>query len=226
MVAALFKSFTQLNDSRLKGVLGFGIAAALLAYLALVGLAWLLLAHTSWFDTGWIDRASRVAVGLAALVLPLPFFPALATTAMSFRLEEVAAAVESRHYSHLALPRVAPWSETIRVALRFLGATVVINLLALPLYALLLLTGLAFGLTLAINGYLLGREYFELVALRRLSAPEARVLFRNRLGHWWLTGAVIALLFAVPLLNLAAPVLGAALMVHRFQALRLPGEGV
>ena len=105
MFTALFKAFAQLTDPRLKGVLMFGIAAAAATYLALVGLAWLLLAHASWFATGWIDSASRLAVGLVAMVLPLPFFPALATTAMSFRLEVVAVAVERRHYPQLDRPR-------------------------------------------------------------------------------------------------------------------------
>jgi len=220
MISALVKAFAQLSDPRLRGVLIFGIAAAAAAYLALVGLAWVLLGHTSWFETHWVDRASHVLVGLVTLLAPLPFFPALSTTAMSFRLEAVAEAVEGRHYPALSAPRPQPWTEVLVVSLRFLAATLVINLVALPVYALLLLTGFAFILTLVINGYLLGREYFELVALRRLSPAEARILFRNRLGQWWLAGAVIAFLFTVPLLNLAAPVLGAALMVHRFQALR------
>ena len=226
MFSALFKAFAQLSDPRLRGVLVFGIVGAAAAYLALVGLAWALLADTSWFDAHWADSASHLAVALVALVAPLPFFPALATTVMSFRLEAVAEAVDQRHYPKLNWPRPQKWSEVLVVTLRFLGATVVVNLVALPLYGLLLLTGFAFILSLVINGYLLGREYFELVALRRLGPKEARILFRNRLGQWWLAGAVIALLFTVPLLNLAAPVLGAALMVHRFQALRPPSEGV
>jgi len=220
MLAALYKALAQLPDPRLRRVLVFGILGALATYLALVALAWWVLAYSTWFETGWLDSASHWVVGLAAALLPLPFFPALATTVTSFRLEAVADAVEERHYPTLDGPRPQKWAEILMVTLRFLGVTVLVNLLALPLYALLLFTGLSLALTVVLNGYLLGREYFELVALRRLPPREAHLLFRNRLGYWWLAGSAIALIFAVPVLNLAAPVLGAAVMVHRFQALR------
>ncbi len=214
MIAALFKAFAQLSDPHLRRVVRFGIAAAAATYAGLVAAAWWALAHTTWFGGGWTDTAGHLAAGLLALVLPLPVFPALATTLMSVRLEAVARAVEDRHYPGLGPPRPQGWAEVLATAARFLGVTVLANLAALPLYALLLVTGLAAPLALVINGYLLGREYFELVAFRRLAPAQARLLFRTQLGRFWLAGMVIALLFGLPLVNLLAPVVATAFMRH------------
>jgi uncharacterized protein involved in cysteine biosynthesis len=72
----------------------------------------------------------------------------------------------------------------------------------------------------ALNGYLLGREYFELVALRRLDESSVRALRRSYQGSIFLSGALIAFITTIPLLNLAAPVVATAFMVHLFESLR------
>ncbi len=220
MISALVKAFAQLPDPRLRRVLRLGILGALAAYLALV-------AAVAWVSTGtavlseaWADTTADIAGILASLVLPLLFFPALATTVMGPLLEKVADAVEDRHYPHLNWPRPQKWAEVLATTLRFLAVTVVINLLALPIYGVLLITGFTVVLVYLVNGYLLGREYFEIVAFRRLDPKAARVMFRNRLGRLWLAGAVITFLFSVPILNLAAPVIATAFMTHLFQGLQ------
>lgn len=220
MVAALFKAFAQLSDPRLRRVLKLGILGALATYLALVALVWWLTTGTTLLGDAWAETTLDVAGVAAALVLPLLVFPALVTTVMGPMLENVADAVEERHYPHLNWPRPQKWTEVLLTTLRFLAVTVVVNVLALPLYGILLITGFTIVLVYAINGYLLGREYFELVAYRRLEPKVARTLFRNRIGRLWLAGAVITFLFSIPLLNLAAPVIAAAFMTHLFQALQ------
>jgi uncharacterized protein involved in cysteine biosynthesis len=78
---------------------------------------------------------------------------------------------------------------------------------------------------LALNGYLLGREYFELVAGRRLPWSKVVGLRRRVRGRLWLAGVAIALLLTVPVFNLVAPVVAIAFMVHLFEGLRR-GAGV
>ena len=214
MITALAKAFAQLADPRLRRVVAFGIVSAAAAYAGLVAVAWWALGRTTWFGGGWEDKAGHLAAALLALLLPLPFFPALATALMSVRLEAVAEAVDERHYPALNWPRPQKWAEILATTLRFLGVTALVNLAALPLYAVLIFTGLAAVPALAVNGYLLGREYYEVVAFRRLPPAEARLLFRNRLGRYWLAGTVIAVLFGIPLLNLTAPVVATAFMLH------------
>ncbi len=95
--------------------------------------------------------------------------------------------------------------------------TIVLNLLALPLY--LMVPGINLVLFLALNGYLFGRGYFEVVALRRLDAATAKTLRHRFAGRIFLGGLAIAGLFALPLVNLVAPVIATAFMVHVFEAL-------
>src|SRR5690606_4741546 len=96
-------------------------------------------------------------------------------------------------------------------------------LLALPFYVMLIwIPFLSPVLFYGLNGYLLGREYFEAVALRRLDEGRTRVLRRARGGQVFLAGVVIAVLMTVPLVNLVAPVIATAFMVHLFEGMRPP----
>jgi uncharacterized protein involved in cysteine biosynthesis len=69
----------------------------------------------------------------------------------------------------------------------------------------------------SVNGLLLGREYYETVALRRMSRSETTAFRRGNRFRLWLAGVLIALVFWVPVLNLAAPIIGTALLVHVVQ---------
>jgi CysZ protein len=220
MLSALFKAFGQLSDPALRRIVRIGVLGAIAAYAALVAAVWFTLTQVSFFEARWADAGTGLAIGAAALVLPILFFPALATTIMSALLDDVANAVEARHYPELNWPRPQKLGEVLLTTLRFFAVMVAINLAALPLYIVLLITGFSIVLVFTINGYLLGREYFEVVALRRMEPREARLAFRNHLGRLWLAGALIALLFSIPLVNLVAPVVGTAFMVHVFQSLR------
>ena len=226
MIGALWKALAQLSDPRLARVLKLGVLGALAAYVALVAIIWTVLANVSLFTNAWADWSSELAIGALALVLPILFFPALATTIMGPMLDGVADAVDARHYPHLAAARPQPTTEVILGTLRFLALTIIINLAALPLYGILLFTGLTVVLVTAINGYLLGREYFEMAALRRQEPAMVRSLFKARLGQVWLAGVIIAFLFSVPLLNLAAPVIAAAFMTHVAETLRMRANSV
>lgn len=226
MITALFKALAQLSDPRLRRVLKLGVLGAIAAYALLVAAVWVVLGNVTLFQEAWADIGTDFAIGLAALVLPILFFPALATTIMSALLDDVADAVEARHYPQLNWPRPQKWTEALGTTLRFLAVMVLVNLAALPFYLMLLITGLTVILVTVVNGYLLGREYFELVALRRLDPAQARLTFRHHLGKLWLAGMVIAILFGTPILNLAAPVIATAFMVHVFQSLRTQTEAL
>ena len=91
----------------------------------------------------------------------------------------------------------------------------------LPLYLLLLFVP-PFNLIVfyALNGYLLGREYFEIVGVRRLDDAETRTLRRRHRGRAFMAGVVIAILLTVPLVNLFTPVVATAFMLHVFERLR------
>ena len=106
---------------------------------------------------------------------------------------------------------------------KFLLLMIGVNLLLLPIYLILLFippTGLI--LFYAVNGHMTGAMYHEGVGLRRRSAGETKKLRAPDSGRVWLTGILIMLMGTVPFLNLLAPVVGTAMMVHIAGALRQP----
>ena len=137
---------------------------------------------------------------------------------MGFFLDRVAATVEALDYPGRGPARRDALLDMTLATLRLMVLAVVLNLLALPVY--LLLPGINFFVFLGLNGYLLGRAYFEGVALRRLDTAATRAVRHRFGGRVFLGGIVIAGLFALPLVNLVAPVIATAFMVHLFETLR------
>ncbi|CCG41664.1 EI24 domain-containing protein [Magnetospirillum molischianum] len=219
MISALFKAFAQLSDPRMRRVLRIGILSALACWATLAVIASVVVTHTHFFDVSWADTSAGLALGAVGVIVPVLFFSALATFVMSFFLEDIAEVVESRHYPDLGPSRRPHWREILASSTRFLVVMVAVTMLAAPVYLALLFFGLGLILNYLVNGYLLGREYFELVASRRLTPDQVRAQLHFNFTRLWLCGAVINFLFQIPLLNLAAPVLGTAFMVHIVQSL-------
>src|SRR5262249_46176818 len=129
-------------------------------------------------------------------------------------LEDVAVAVERKRYpADLPGQSLGVWA-SLTTALAFLGALLIANLIALPFY---LIPGANLAIYLVLNGYVLGREYFEFVAFRHRPPREATKLRRRHAFSVFLAGAIIALALLVPILNLLAPLFGTAFMVHVFK---------
>lgn len=216
MLKAFGKAVEQLQDRALRRIVWRGLLFAAVVFALLWGGVYLLLSHTSVFQTGWLDAVIDVLGGLATLVLTWLFFPAVVTSIMGIFLDDAVDAVEKRHYANLPLPRRQSIQEIILNSLKFLAVTVALNVVAL----LFLLFPPVFPFVFyGINGYLLGREYFEVVALRRLDPATAA---RFRRGHQltvFLAGLVIAFLLTLPIVNLLAPVIGTAAMVHLFHTM-------
>ncbi len=165
----------------------------------------------------WLDTLLTIVGSTAALVLAWLLFPVVMAAALGWFAEDVALAVERRYYPDLPAPVGMGVGESVWATVRFTAIALLLNLLALPLY---LLPGPNVMLYLALNGYLLGREYFELVAGRRLPWSKVAALRQRSRPRLWLAGVVIAALSTVPVLNLVAPVVAIAFMVHLFEGLR------
>lgn len=224
MIRHLARAIAQLGDPAIFRVIILSILGSVLLFAALLtGFGWVL-ANTSLFDLAWVETGIDVLGGLAALMLAWLMFPAAMVAVSSLMLDSIVAAVERRHYPHLGPPRPVPLWRSLWETLKFLGMVLALNLLALPLYFVPLVNLVVFFL---INGYLIGREYYELVAVRRLSLPAVRFLRDERRGTLFVAGLIIAFLSSLPLVNLLVPVLAAAFMLHLFEAMRdrIPHDG-
>lgn len=130
-------------------------------------------------------------------------------------LDDVADAVEARHYPHLSRAPQVGLADNIRESVGFLGVIAVANLAALVLYFTPFAPFVFYGL----NGFLLSREYFRMVAVRRLGPAEAKVAYRRNMLTIWTAGVLMAVPLTIPIMNLVIPILGAATFTHLFHKL-------
>ena len=217
MIFSFLRAISALAIPRLRRIIAASLGLAVLSFAAL----WLAVAialdrgvSLRWAPLDWFVELLGAA---AVLGLSWLLFPAVVTLIMGLFLGQVAAAIEALDYPGRGPARPQPMGEILRVTLRLMLLTIVLNLLALPVY--LLVPGLNVFVFLGLNGYLFGREYFEVVALRRLDTVATRLARRRFGGRIFLGGVLIAALFAVPLVNLVAPVVATAFMVHLFEGL-------
>ena len=218
MVFALSRAFANLFAPALRRVVGLSLALALASFAVLWATLAVVLDQSARFGWRPLDWLVDLFGAIAVLALSWLLFPAIATMVMGFFLDRIAGAVEALDYPGHPPARHASITETTLTTLRLMGLTILLNLLALPVYVLI--PGINFFVFLSLNGYLFGREYFEVVALRRLDPTAARAARHRFAGRVFLGGVVIAVSFAVPLVNLVAPVIATALMVHLFEGWR------
>ena len=226
MLAALIKAFAQLPDPRFRGVIWRALAACMVLFAGLIGLIWWGLEATRLMGWSWLESVvDLLGLGLA-FILALLLFPGAVLVVLVFMLEDIARAVEARHYPDLPPPRRQPAIEAVASGLRLAGMVVLFNLLALPVYLILFwLPPLNLFVFYGLNGYLLGREYFELMAFRRLDGAAIRDMRRASRGTLWMAGVIITLLLSIPLVNWLMPVVAAAFILHVFEGLRRRGAG-
>ena len=218
----------QALDRRFVSVLLRGILISVLLLAgATWGVLWLVtllpdsLGTVPWFGELTIPEIGVQGLALGAMLLLsiVLMFP-VAAVFVGFFLDEIAEAVERRHYPHLPSGRAVGWIPGLLSALRFGGVVILANLLALVLY---IASGpLAPLVFYVVNGYLLGREYFTVVAERRMPPADATALRRRHGTQVTLGGIAMAVPLSVPVLNLLVPVLGVAAATHLFH--RVHGE--
>ena len=216
---ALTLGVLDLFRPRIFAVLATGVALTLGLFLALQALAF-------WALRAWgpesiaLPWIGPVPIGEALSWGSLALFPVMslflaAPVAAGFAglfSEQVADRVEAAHRY--------PQGRGLGLVDGLLDSLVVLGAVVLAGIGVLVLTPfvgpLAPILFYGANGWLLGREFFHMVARRHLPAEDADSLRRHRSGAVTALGVCIALLLTVPLLNVLVPVLAAAAYTHLF----------
>lgn len=160
---------------------------------------------------GWLSFVFLILAGIGlALGLALLLSPVTALIAGLF-LDDVAEVVEKRHYPGDSPGMPMPFGPAMLSSVKFLGVVILGNLVAL---FLLFIPGVNLMAFFLVNGYLLGREFFEFAAMRFRSPQDARLFRAKHASTVFLGGLVIAAFLAVPFLNLLTPLFAAGMMVH------------
>ncbi|MCE8536727.1 EI24 domain-containing protein [Ruegeria pomeroyi] len=224
IVNAFLAALGQIGDPRFRKVLGLGVGLTLALLVAVYALfLWLI----QWLvgpevtlpvlgEVTWVGGLLSVSSLIFMLVLSVFLMVPVASAITSMFLDEVAQAVEDRHYPNLPPATTVPFGEALKDTVNFLGVLIAANLAAFVLYAMF--APFALFIFWGLNGFLLGREYFTLAAMRRVGRAEARRLRSKNLMTIWLAGALMAIPLSVPLVNLLIPILGAATFTHIFHA--------
>lgn len=224
-----FRALGQLSDPRFRNVLlkGLGLTIGLLVAITwgMVTLVGFLIPDAlSLPFVGEVSFVGGVAMWVAALLMIVLSVVLMVPVAGAFTglfLDEVADAVEAKHYPHLAPNAEQPITTAIRESLGFFGVIVGVNLIALILF--FFVGPLAPILFYAVNGYLLGREYFTMAAMRRMERDAAHALRKRHNTQIWVAGTMMVVPLSIPLVNLLIPILGVATFTHMFH--RLVGRG-
>jgi CysZ protein len=226
MIDAIAKALAQLFSQPLRRVLlkAVGLALLLIILVGVVlnrifsalaenGANWAEQAsgfapHAAWSSLAWV---LSIMAGLGIVTGALFLMPAVTAFVGSFFVDEVADVVEREHYPAeppgRALPFFRAFIEGVKTALLAL----VIYLCALPF---VFFAGLGVVVLFLANSYLLGREYFELAAMRFHPPDAAKALRKQNATYVFLAGMVIAVFVSIPIVNLATPIFAMAYMVH------------
>lgn len=217
MIAAASRALSQILSPPFRGVLlrSVGLTLAMLAFV------WAVVYGTFTrfvvIETPWIQTLVDVLTGVG-LLIGLGFLVAPVTSLFAgLFLDEIAEEVERVHYAADPPGRPMALLPSVLSAIRFTVLVVAVNAIVL---LLVLLPGVNVLLFLVANAYLLGREYFELVAFRFHDADGVRVLREESAPRIFFAGLVIALMLAIPIVNILTPLFATAFMVHVYKDIR------
>ncbi|MFK7875838.1 MAG: EI24 domain-containing protein [Paracoccaceae bacterium] len=225
ILKAFLRAIAQIGDPRFRRVLFLGVVLTLgLLIATTIGFVWLINAVTGpnsyvpiLGEVTWVNDLLGWGVVLVMMVLSVFLMVPVASAITSLFLDQVANAVEDRRYPHLPPANSVPIWDGLRDTISFLGVLIVANIFALILYVFLPFA--AVFIFWGLNGFLLGREYFTLAAMRRVGRARAKEMRRQHRATLWAAGTLMAIPLTIPLLNLMIPILGAATFTNLFHLL-------
>ncbi|MET4801967.1 sulfate transporter family protein [Bradyrhizobium sp. LB11.1] len=231
MLDAAVKALSQMMSPAMRSILwrSIGFALVLIVVLA-IGLQRLL----SWFATYgevWLEGLLgpswhsslevlawiiSIAAGLGVVFGSVFLMPAITSLVASFFVDDVADVVEREYYPAERPGTALPFNQAILEGIKTALLTILVYLVALPL---VFLAGAGFLIFFLAAAWLLGREYFELAAMRFRSPEDAKAMRRDNAATIFTAGLFIAAFVSIPIVNLATPIFGMAFMVHMHKRL-------
>jgi CysZ protein len=234
MLDAAIKALTQMFTPPFRKVLlkSVGLALILIVMFGIAldrALLWIAGAGESWAE-GLFGPAAHtplailawmvsIAAALGIVVGSVFLMPAVTALVASFFVDDIAEQVERTHYPGEPVGAPLPLSRALREGIRTALLAVLVYLVAAPF---LLFAGFGIFIFFFATAYLLGREYFELAAMRYRPPAEAKKLRKTHQATVFVAGMLIASFVSIPIVNLATPLFGMALMVHMHKRLSAP----
>ena len=234
MLAAAAKALSQILSPPMRSILwkSIGLALVLITVLA-IGmprlLTWAATSGGVWAEStigsdyhtminvlSWI---LSIAAGLGVVVGAIFLMPAITSLVASVFVDDVADIVEREHYPAERVGVALPFGLAITEGGKTALLTIAVYLIALPF---VLFAGIGFVVFFIATAWLLGREYFELAAMRFRSPADAKAMRKQHAATVFTAGLFIAAFVSIPIVNLATPLFGMAFMVHMHKRLSGP----
>jgi uncharacterized protein involved in cysteine biosynthesis len=234
MLDAAVKALSQILSPPMRSILwrSIGVALVMVTILAIAmqrALSWLATSGEGWaeamlgpgFQTplnvlAWIVS---IAAGLGVVLGGIFLMPAITSLVASIFVDEAAEHVEREHYPAERPGAALPLGAALLEGGKTAALTILVYLVALPF---VFLAGAGFLVFFIATAWLLGREYFELAAMRFRPPEEAKAMRKDNAGTIFTAGLIIAAFVSIPIVNLATPLFGMAFMVHMHKKLSGP----
>jgi len=226
MFAAAAKALSQMVSPPFRAVLMKSVGLAVVVLIVLVIALQRLLTWLVGLGGGWLDTALgpgahnplavllwvlSIAVGLGLIAGAVFLMPTVTALIAGLFGDEIAREVERTYYPADPPGVDVPVSRAAWEGIAFTLLTIVVYVCALPF---LFVAGLGLVIFFIANAYLLGRQYFELAAMRFHPAAEAERLRKMHEAQVFRAGMLISAFVSIPIVNLATPLFATALMVH------------
>ena len=215
MIEDVIQAFAQTFSPSLRRILLKSVALAVLLLLVLGVILQMLLTGLTSLPQPF-EMALAIATGLGIFAGAIYLMGPISSLIAALFVDEVAGEVERTSFPADPIGRPLPIATSLLLSVKFFGLVLLVNFLAL---LLLLIPGINIAAFFVANGYLLGREYFELAAMRYRPVEEAKELRREHSVRVFLAGLAIAGVVVVPFLNLITPIFATALMVRMHKRL-------
>ncbi len=232
MIDAAVKALVQMFSPPFRWVLlkSCGLALGLIVLFAIALhrlLVWLATAGANWVERMFGVSAPApisifvwvlsVAAGIGVIVGSVFLMPAVTALLGSFFVDDIALEVERTHYPTEPVGTPLPLPRAVLQGAKTALLAILIYLIAVPF---LLVAGAGAVIFFLASAYLLGREYFELAAMRHQPIAQAKRLRQTHQSTVFLAGILIAAFVSIPIVNLATPLFATALMVHVHHRIR------
>ena len=213
MISATIRALEDVMSPRFRGVLWKSIGLTILLFVGILVVLEIALSLLTGIPWPWLETVLAVAAGLG--VFAALFFLIAPVTAVfaGLFLDEIAELVEGRDYPQDLTGKPLSVTKSLIISLQFGVVVLLVNLLLLPT----LFFGIGALLMAIANAYLLGREYFSMIAMRHLPVRQANELRKANMGRIFAAGLIPAGLVLVPFVNILVPLFSTSYFVHIFK---------
>jgi len=216
MVDLIFKSFESIGKAKLLGYLILTAVLGFFLVFTLATLVFFMVDNLIVMENNLLDKLINLLATLAAGIGGWFMIPIFSAMIAGIFAEKIIDKVEKAYYPDQVRNQSPRFWPDFLYDIRFVVKSLLLNIAVLPTYLL----GIGFFVSILLNAYLIGKEFFETAAGYHLGKENAKKLIEPHKFKIYGGGFVLTLLTLIPVLNLFAPIVSTVYMVHVYHQLK------